>query len=407
MEKKEFKNFYRTVGSNEGSKCHYPTRLDTYGCGCSHDCSYCYAKAQMTFRGKWDPKNPSIVDVEKMKRKIRQLEPGTIVRLGGLTDCFQPIEKTQKVTMEAIKALNKQRVGYLIVTKSAMVADDDYIQILDRELAHIQISITSTDDQLAATYEKASPSSKRIEAIEKLYDAGFDVAVRLSPLIPGYFDFDIINAIRCDKILVEFLRNEMHIKKTFPIDWSEWTVIEEPYGHLTLERKKELLAQLTGFKEISVCEDCSEHYDYWRDNFNPNPQDCCNLSIPSSVLKRNEERRLSEKQIRTKVRFKLKVLFSDGTTILENQVKDTFVKAIEYAGGSVVRGLGIMKNGSPLVVTSLSEVPERYRSEVSANRIDGGFYVFAHMSTDAKANVLKDISSRLGECFKVEYVEQA
>lgn len=102
----------------------------------------------------------------------------------------------------------------------------------------------------------------------------------------------------------------------------------------------------------------------------------------------------------------MKVTFSDGTTIQENQVKDTYVKTIEYIGGDSVRSLGIMKNGSPLVAESLSEVPERYRSEVAANRIDGGFYVFAHMSTDAKANVLKDISDRLGKPFIIEYVEQ-
>ena len=41
MEQKEFKSFFKTVGGNEGNKCHYPTRLDTYGCGCSHDCNYC------------------------------------------------------------------------------------------------------------------------------------------------------------------------------------------------------------------------------------------------------------------------------------------------------------------------------------------------------------------------------
>ena len=38
---KEFKSFYKEVKGNEGSKCHYPTRLDSYGCGCQHDCSYC------------------------------------------------------------------------------------------------------------------------------------------------------------------------------------------------------------------------------------------------------------------------------------------------------------------------------------------------------------------------------
>ena len=79
-----------------------------------------------------------------------------------------------------------------------MIADDEYMKILDRKLAHIQISITSTDDKLAATYEKASATSKRIEGIEKLAAAGYDVAVRLSPLIPGYYDVDVVNAIKCD-----------------------------------------------------------------------------------------------------------------------------------------------------------------------------------------------------------------
>lgn len=47
---KEFKSFYKTVGGGEGSKCYYPTRLDTYGCGCYHNCSYCYAKSLLEFR---------------------------------------------------------------------------------------------------------------------------------------------------------------------------------------------------------------------------------------------------------------------------------------------------------------------------------------------------------------------
>lgn len=41
---KDFKTVAKTVEGNEGGKCHYNTRLDTYGCGCAHDCSYCYAK---------------------------------------------------------------------------------------------------------------------------------------------------------------------------------------------------------------------------------------------------------------------------------------------------------------------------------------------------------------------------
>ena len=204
---KEFKSFFKTVGGNEGNKCHYPTRLDTYGCGCSHDCKYCYAKSLLDFRGLWNPQNPSIADIEKIKRKIAKLPKDiSAIRLGGMTDCFQPIEKNHRITYETIKALNKNQIPYLIVTKSAMVADDEYIEILNKDLAHIQITITTTDDALSNTYEKASPPSQRIKAIEKLQNLGFDVSVRLSPYIPEYIDLNILNNIKCDKILIEFLR---------------------------------------------------------------------------------------------------------------------------------------------------------------------------------------------------------
>lgn len=73
METKEYKSFYKTVGGSEGMHCYYPTRLDTYGCGCSHDCSYCYAKTLLDFRGLWNPNNPSVADIEKIKRKPQEV----------------------------------------------------------------------------------------------------------------------------------------------------------------------------------------------------------------------------------------------------------------------------------------------------------------------------------------------
>ena len=275
---KEFKSFFKTVGGNEGNKCHYPTRLDTYGCGCSHDCKYCYAKSLLDFRGLWNPQNPSIADIEKIKRKIAKL-PKDIpaIRLGGMTDCFQPIEKNHRITYETIKALNENQIPYLIVTKSAMVADDEYIDILNKDLAHIQITITTTDDALSNTYEKASPPSQRIKAIEKLQNLGFDVSVRLSPYIPEYIDLNILNNIKCDKILIEFLRVNTWIKRWFNIDYSEYTVKQSGYQHLPLEKKKEYISNIVNFKEMTVCEDESEAYEYWKNNFNYNSNDCCNL----------------------------------------------------------------------------------------------------------------------------------
>lgn len=138
METKEFKSFFKTVGGNEGDKCNYTTRLDVYGCGCQHNCSYCYARSLLDFRNLWNPTSPSVADIEKVKRKIAKLPKDTpALRLGGMSDMFAPIEKKYRVTYETIKALNENRIPYLIVTKGAMVADDEYIELFDKDLAHI------------------------------------------------------------------------------------------------------------------------------------------------------------------------------------------------------------------------------------------------------------------------------
>ena len=273
----EFKSFFKTVGGSEGNRCNYSTRLDTYGKGCQHDCSYCYAKSLLDFRKLWNPENPAVADIEKIKKKISKLGNYQTIRLGGMTDCFQPIEKIFRVTYETIKTLNEAKIPYLIVTKSHIVADKEYLEILDKDLAHIQITVTSTDDALSKTYEKASVPSKRIKTIETLYENGYDVQLRLSPYIPKYVDLNVLNKVKCDKILVEFLRVNTWIKRWFDIDYSEYTIKQGGYMHLPLEKKKEYIKGITGFKEVTVCEDESEAYQYWKYNFNPNPDDCCNL----------------------------------------------------------------------------------------------------------------------------------
>ena len=231
----------------------------------------------MSFRGLWNPENPSVANIEKLKRKINKLPKGTIVRLGGMTDCFQPVELTNRITYKIIKYLNKRRIGYLIVTKSAIVANDEYLKIYDKELAHFQVTVTTTNDSKSLEYEKATVPSKRIEAIEKLYKNGFDVQVRLSPFIYEYIDFEILNNIKCNKILVEFLRVNHWIKQWFNIDYSNYTVKHAGYEHLPLSIKKQYLQKITGFEQISVCEDVDEHFEYWKSNINHNKKDCCNL----------------------------------------------------------------------------------------------------------------------------------
>jgi len=279
-----FNSYFQSVEGNEGARCHYPTRLDTYGCGCQHNCGYCYARSLLAFRGMWNPAQPAAASPRDILRVIAtKLHPGDVVRLGGMTDCFQPMERARKNTLRAIRWLNQRRVHYLIVTKNDLVAE--YIPEMDPALAHIHVSITSTDPAVSRRVEPGAPLPEaRIAAVEQLASAGFDVSVRLSPFIPEWLDLGRINAIGCDKALVEFLRVNAWIRKWLgaldpPVDLLKHTLFHGGYNHLPLTEKIRLLSAVTGFRELSICEDVPEHWEWWRDHRNANPDDCCNLKI--------------------------------------------------------------------------------------------------------------------------------
>lgn len=283
MDNTDFQSFFKTVKAGEGDRCKYPTRLDTYGCGCAHNCSYCYARSLLAFRGLWNPEAPKEANLRKICKTIeRDLLPGDIVRLGGMTDCFQPLEAKRRKTLKAIKVLEFYGIGYLIVTKSDLVATPEYMRNMDKRLAHIQISVTSTDDAISKRIEPgAALPEARIKAVETLQKEGFDVAVRLSPYIPEFVDVERIKRIECDKFQVEFLRVNSWIEKWLHgsgVNLAAYNYAEGGYKHLPLEVKKKLLSRIQrpGI-EISICEDVTEHYNYWTENFNPNKEDCCNL----------------------------------------------------------------------------------------------------------------------------------
>lgn len=202
---------------------------------------------------------------------------GSIVRLGGMTDCFQPCEREHRITYETIKALNQRGISYLIVTKSAMVTAPEYMLLLDRKLAHIQITVTSLDDRAAAQYERASPPSQRLRAILALQEAGYDVAIRLSPVIEEFMDFDALNSLGIEKCVIEFLRVSPWIERWLcGVDFSLYTVRQSGYRHLPLQEKRRIVEKIL-VPQKTVCEDVTEHYLFWRNHINPNREDCCNL----------------------------------------------------------------------------------------------------------------------------------
>lgn len=277
---------YSVLSTADDKVCYHKKRLDTYGYGCSHNCGYCYAKNIYSFskRAMWHPYSPLVADLNEIQHIVyHSLKPGEIVRLGGMTDCFQEAEKTQRITYKTIKMLNARRVHYLIVTKSTLIATDEYMSILDPEFAHIQISVSMTDDVAAGLYENCASPSERIAAVERLSVAGYDTTLRVSPYAPELIDNDIINRVKCDKLLIGFFFVHPNMMKKFPlVDYSRYTHHEKCYYHLPLEDKISTIEPFIGhFEQISICDDCPTHHQHWRDHFNPKPQDCCNLRLPA------------------------------------------------------------------------------------------------------------------------------
>jgi DNA repair photolyase len=183
------------------------------------------------------------------------------------------------MTHKTIQLLNHYKINYLIVTKSDLVATDEYLKIYDKKLAHFQMSLTFTNDNQSLKHEKASLPSERIRAIEKLYNEGFDVSIRLSPFIDCFADTDKINLIKCGKILIEFLKANHFTKKWFDIDYSKHVLRYGGYYHLPIEEKIRLQDKITEIKEKSIGEYVVNHHEYFSQNINFNKNDCCNLSL--------------------------------------------------------------------------------------------------------------------------------
>ena len=186
-------------------QCLYSLELDTYGRGCTHNCVYCYAKAELTVHGYWNNPIPVPVDIYELRKifhtvfetekksKWRSIFENKIpIRIGCMSDSFMWMDSKYKVTQELLKILRFYNYPYVVMTRSDLVARADYLKLLDRDLGQIQMSISSTNDEMNRLLEAGTPSSaRRLAALSTLVKEGFWTAVRINPIFPifpdGYF----------------------------------------------------------------------------------------------------------------------------------------------------------------------------------------------------------------------------
>jgi DNA repair photolyase len=197
------KNPFKLVNSHSScQQCLYAFEVDTYGRGCSHNCVYCYAKAELTVHGMWNNPIPVPIDLNEVRKmfytvfetnkpsKWRSvLEKKIPVRIGCMSDSFMWSDTKYKVTQEFLKIMNFYNYPYTIITRSDLVARDDYMGLLRKDLCSVQFSIASTDDRLNRLIEPGAPSAeRRLKALEKLNKNKFWTAARINPMFPIYPD---------------------------------------------------------------------------------------------------------------------------------------------------------------------------------------------------------------------------
>ena len=196
-----FKDSTRSiVARNRSPDVGFDLSINPYR-GCEHGCAYCYARptheylglsAGLDFESKIFIKQdaPQLLRNELSSPRWRP----KLLALSGVTDPYQPVERTARVTRGCLEVLAEFRNPVMVITKNFLVTRDlDLLtDLASHQAVRVAISLTTLDPTLQRTLEpRTSSPVRRLEAIEKLALAGVPVAVFLAPLIPGLNDHEI------------------------------------------------------------------------------------------------------------------------------------------------------------------------------------------------------------------------
>lgn len=166
--------------------------------GCYHQCRFCYARRTHTYLeedgvASWGSKiyvkvnAPAAARADLSKRTWKHEH----VAIGTVTDPYQPLEGSYRVTRGVLEALRDYDTPCGIITRSPLIVRD--IDVL-RQLAcgpgaSVSISIATMDEALAREIEPTvAPPKQRLRAVRMLADAGITVNVALAPVLPGITD---------------------------------------------------------------------------------------------------------------------------------------------------------------------------------------------------------------------------
>jgi DNA repair photolyase len=174
--------------------------------GCFHACAYCYARPSHEYLsfGAGTDFDRKIVVKPQAPQLLREAfdKPGwkgERVVFSGVTDCYQPLEASYRVTRGCLAVCAEYRNPAGIISKSPLVERDiDLMQELTRVASFsVMVSVPFWDEAKARAIEPfVTTPVRRVRAIERLAKAGIRVGVMVAPIIPGLNDEDMGDVLR-------------------------------------------------------------------------------------------------------------------------------------------------------------------------------------------------------------------
>jgi spore photoproduct lyase len=151
--------------------------------GCPFDCAWCYLKG--TFRFRSEGTKPAIKDYEKIELHTRtfleKVRTPEILNTGEIADSLMFESGELPFSKFIIPIFSSQKLHkVLFLTKSSNVRN--LVEIEPHDQAIVSFSLNAIP--VAEKWEKAPPVLKRIEAAKKVYQAGYEVRIRLDPMVP-------------------------------------------------------------------------------------------------------------------------------------------------------------------------------------------------------------------------------
>src|ERR671926_952520 len=166
--------------------------------GCSHACSYCFARPTHKFldmNAGRDFEKEIVVKVnvpEVLRRELaRPSWKREHVALGTNTDPYQWVEGRYKLMPAIWEAFRDFRNPCSVLTKSPLLLRDLPLMKEVAEVAPIQaaLSIPTLEEKAWRATEPHTPNPRaRIEAVAELSRAGIQTGVLIAPLQPGVND---------------------------------------------------------------------------------------------------------------------------------------------------------------------------------------------------------------------------